>query len=464
VHRTEPISTAKLLQGDAAWDTCKKLLGWIVDSVTLTLNLPPRRLQRLADLLASIPAQQQRLALARWHKLLGELRSMALALPGARGLFSHLQAAIHSRRGNRLRLTQAFHHALNDFRWLHSNLRKRPTRLTELVPTTPILVGAHDASGLGAGGVWFPQPTAQSRPARFTVLRQPPVGSDSVIVTARPTLRTPGPIVWRCPFPEHIARQLCTGDNPHGTITNSDLELVGALWHDDVAAHTFDIRERTIRSATDNLATLYWMRRGSISATSPPATVLRQHALHQRFHRYLPLKDFIPGVDNNLADVASRSFHLDDPTFLTLFNHTFPQSQPWRLFHLAPAQISSGTSALLNKMSPLEWFLRQPRPAPLTGGFGTRSAPLSTWIRPFKTAATPSPSSKSLPSATDGALSTPATALSAVAPWKVPYAALAKRSRVWGPRISATPLKGTSTFAYNVCCPTTPDLTTRPHA
>jgi hypothetical protein len=27
---------------------------------------------------------------AKWHRVLGELRSMALAIPGARGLFSHL--------------------------------------------------------------------------------------------------------------------------------------------------------------------------------------------------------------------------------------------------------------------------------------------------------------------------------------------------------------------------------------
>ena len=38
----------------------------------------------------------QRIATKRWHKLLGELRSMVLALPGARGLFSTLQMAFQN--------------------------------------------------------------------------------------------------------------------------------------------------------------------------------------------------------------------------------------------------------------------------------------------------------------------------------------------------------------------------------
>eukprot|EP00980_Cylindrotheca_fusiformis_P027371 scaffold20209_cov98-Cylindrotheca_fusiformis.AAC.1 len=63
---------------------------------------------------------------------------MSIALPGSRGLFSHLQAALRTReRNTRLRLTPGFHAALDDFRWIHQHLSERPTRLQELVPTTP---------------------------------------------------------------------------------------------------------------------------------------------------------------------------------------------------------------------------------------------------------------------------------------------------------------------------------------
>eukprot|EP00980_Cylindrotheca_fusiformis_P013602 scaffold3499_cov103-Cylindrotheca_fusiformis.AAC.1 len=146
-HRTEPISVTKLKKGDADWSTCKKVLGWIIDTVAQTITLPERRLHRLAELLGSIPPTQRRLSLEKWYKLLGELRSMSIALPGSRGLFSHLQAALKTReRNTRLRLTPGFHAALDDFRWIHQHLSERPTRLQELVPTTPSVVGTHDAS------------------------------------------------------------------------------------------------------------------------------------------------------------------------------------------------------------------------------------------------------------------------------------------------------------------------------
>lgn len=444
VHRTEPISVKKLLKGDASWSTCKTILGWIIDSVAMTVTLPPRRLQRLGELLASIPPTQRRLSLDKWHQLLGELRSMALALPGARGLFSHLQAALRTNHDHRVRLTTGFHNALHDFRWIHTNLHGRPTRLYELVPTHPILEGMHDASRDGAGGVWIPQPSAVGRAVKASV-------AESDGTYHRPTLRTVGPIVWRCPFPPPITSQLVSWENPLGTINNSELELLGSFWHHDVAAHCFDVRERTLLSRTDNLATLYWARRGSVTTTSPTATLLRQQALHQRHHRYIGLKDYIPGHANTMADEASRLFHLDDRAFLTHFNLHHPQTQPWRLYRLNPNTRLSGISALHTKMSTTASFLQTPKPPLPTGRTGTRSVKPYGWILPYKTSPTQSPSSKSSPTVIDTVTLTRADAPSAVAPLKVPYEALVKRSRVWGPRTRVTPSKGNLTSASSAC-------------
>jgi len=43
---------------------------------------------------------------------------------------------------------------------------------------------------------------------------------------------------------------------PTDTITNSDLELAGGILHLDAIAQYFDVRECTLLSKTDNLATL----------------------------------------------------------------------------------------------------------------------------------------------------------------------------------------------------------------
>ena len=456
-YRTEPISTSKLSKGDGSWSTRKKLLGWTVDSVDMTLTLPPRRLTRLKELLDSIPPTRKRLSVDTWHRLLGELRSMSLALPGSRGLFSHLQQALHTRVGTRLRLTEAFHRALDDFRWIHSQLAVRPTRLYELVPTAPTLIGTHDASGSGAGGVWLPHPTAvPRRQSLLTLSPDAPNGLRSVSPT------TPVPIVWRTTFPATVQRALVSTDNPAGTINNSQLELLGALWHDEVAARCFDIRERTIKSSTDNLATLFWYRRGSVTTTSPTATILRQQSMHQRYHRYVSLKDYVPGPLNTLADDASRLAHLDDHQFLTYFNSTYPQPTPWHLYHLPHAMLSCGTSALHTRMYPTASFLHAPPPPHPNGAFGKHSATPFISLLPFKTSKTRSPICRYSPTATGMDSSTPLVALSEAARWKVPYAPLAKRWRVWGPRTPDSLLTVASILGSRECSQATHGPTT-PH-
>ena len=427
IHRQEPISVSKLQKGDASWDTVKTVLGWLIDSVAMTITLPPRRLARLTELLASIPPTQSRLAIDKWHSLLGELRSMSIALPDSRGLFSSLQAALRTNQNNRLRLSKGFHDALDDFRWIQSDLATRPTRLQELVPTHPTIIGAHDASGYGAGGVWFPGPTAIPRSARVRSLR--PDGT-----LRRHRLTAAHPILWRCPIPPDLQARLVTGSNPHGDVSNSDLELAGSLLQQEAAVQCYDIRERTTKDSTDNLATMFWSRKGSTTTTGPPAKLLRIAAIHQRHHCYLNLKDYLQGKRNVMADNASRLAQLSDAQLLTHFTLHYPQRTSWVLWTPTQSFLSAVISALRRQTPPPASFLHVPMPPFATGLPGTTSGRNSEWILPFKSMTIPSPSSKSSSTATDPALLPPAVNKSDLAQWKMPYAALARRSLQWGPR------------------------------
>ena len=61
--RQEPISIKKLMQGDgASWATRKLILGWMIDTVTMTLELPERRRTRLRELLDSLPPTLHRIS------------------------------------------------------------------------------------------------------------------------------------------------------------------------------------------------------------------------------------------------------------------------------------------------------------------------------------------------------------------------------------------------------------------
>ena len=54
-----------------------------------------------------------------------------------------------------MRLNQHVYDAAQDFRALVDAVGARPTRLQELIPTSPSDVGAYDACRFGMGGVWF---------------------------------------------------------------------------------------------------------------------------------------------------------------------------------------------------------------------------------------------------------------------------------------------------------------------
>ena len=72
-----------------------------------------------------------------------------------------------------------------------------------------------------------------------------------------------------------ISSLIVTDANPGGTITNSDMELAGGLIRLEALAQTFDIRERTVLSKTNNRNTLSWQQVGSATTDKVPAYLLR---------------------------------------------------------------------------------------------------------------------------------------------------------------------------------------------
>jgi hypothetical protein len=409
-QRREPVSLKKLKQGDCSWGTIKNVLGWIVDTVAMTVHLPLHRAERLAEILASIPITQKRTSVKNWHKVLGELRSMSLALPGARHLFSHMQHALSNKIKTRVNLNRGVHDALEDFRWLLRDLQQRPTRIAELVPLLASAEGHHDASGKGAGGVWFP--------AKHLVPRQ---GYKNA------------PIVWRLKWPKHIIDKLVTSRNPDGSISNSDLELAGGLLHLEALAQCFDVRERTVLSKTDNLATLFWQRKASATTTKVPAHLLRLFGIHQRLHRYVPRHDYLSGPSNPIADATSRDFHLSWPHLLRNLSPYFPQRASCQIWKPSKEVVSSVITALQGKRSTPESLWVEPR-LPVRFGRPGKTTVLTWAPTPFsKPSKTKYQSYKSLHSEFAVENLHPRAIPSSLDRLKITYGTLHRRSKVWGP-------------------------------
>jgi hypothetical protein len=214
-------------------------LGWLLDTEKMTLQLTPRRIERLRELLYDeYPRSKKRTSITEWHKTLGELRSMTLALPGAKGLFSLLQDTLRNATPtSRVALTRRIHDILDDFRELHHSLSFRPTRIQELVALPPTVHGCHDAASPGAGGIVLP--TASAAPRATKVKISP---------TARTRQqRNAAPIVWRFPFPKSVQRALVTVSP--ADITAALRTAVYALGPTTLGFKPSDITARCLRAA-----------------------------------------------------------------------------------------------------------------------------------------------------------------------------------------------------------------------
>ena len=404
--RAEPASHKKMLKGDACWATTGIFLGWLIDTLRGTLELPPHRRQRLSDCLTTFRGRK-RCSLRDVQKLLGELRSMSQGIPGCRGLFSQLQHDLQAGAGNRVRLRQPTLDHLEDLAVLAADLDSRPTRLGEVVPSHPRYKGACDAAKAGMGGVWLP-------PSPDDPSHHPP-------------------IVWRHPFPTQVQKRIVSTSHPLGDITNSDLELAGTIAHEWILANTTDVTESTISTGCDNTAAVSWRTKGSTTTSGPAAYLLRLASLQQRQYRYRSEVFYLPGDANVLADIASRRFDLTDTALLSLLDTIAPQAHPWELRRLPSEQHSMLTSALLCKRPPRPSLHSVPYPTPGSGPIrGSRSSPpLASAILTSRESQTRYKSSKSTPTASGTGEHPIVVNRSTLAPYEITYSRFRRRSPYW---------------------------------
>ena len=197
-------------------------------------------------------------------------------------------------------------------------LHLEPTQIAEFIPyPIPATLGTCDAAGVGMGGNHFI-----------------PAINGSVVL-----------ILWRQKFLEWVHRDL------EGSINNSDLELTGSITHNEVLAQHANVREHIIHNSNDNIATVFWQQKGSMTTTGPAAYLLQLQAFHQRFFRYVLLNDFIIGSSNTMANILSCCWDLSDNQFLVFFNSHFPQEGPWQNCPLRPPIFSALTLALSKRRS-----------------------------------------------------------------------------------------------------------------
>jgi hypothetical protein len=190
---------SKLLKEDGNFESKKDMIGFRFDGIKGTVYLPPEKAAAYIRETHHI-LRRKSVPLKILQGVVGKLRHASIILPMAHGFFTPFNAAMkgspkHIILGANLEVRVA----LEDLCTLLRILASRPTHVQELVPNMPQYVGYHNVAADGAGGVWFSLVNNMS------------------------------PVVWRAAFPQDIASEVVSDDNPEGRLTNSDLQLAAEV-------------------------------------------------------------------------------------------------------------------------------------------------------------------------------------------------------------------------------------------
>ncbi|HEY9816807.1 MAG TPA: hypothetical protein V6D20_13560 [Candidatus Obscuribacterales bacterium] len=384
-EQEDPISYKKLvLDQEGVWAVRKEILGWLMDGINRTIQLPTKKVDKIQETIRSI-CRHQHCSLKELQSITGKLQHAALAVPAGRGLLQPLHSlAAHCIKADKqhvqLPTGSMAHTALKEFSTLFTLAGKRPTHCTQLIPGPPAYIGNCDACKHGVGGVWL---------------------SHKRIIH---------PIVWRFKWPVDIVDRVA-----NHTLTINDLEMAGMVLQFLVINQLTTVEDTHLGIWCDNTSAVSWSSKLSSKKSMAGQHLARALSLLMASNKASPLAAMsIAGKNNEMADLASRSFHangtpgnynLTDYEFLTKFNSQFPlpQGNSWKMFRLSTKLTSLVCQALRQQHVLMGGWLRLPTQNNAIGEFGSNTATDLEWTPISKGAFTrdspsPAPGPSKLPS------------------------------------------------------------------
>ena len=130
--------------------------------------------------------------------------------------------------------------------------------------------------------------------------------------------------------------------NPQGTITNSDPNLATLVLQEaNLLEAAPKDRMAAPPSGSDNTPTVSWITREAFTTNPVVADLLCIHTLHYRKFFLNSSVFYHPGLENCMADDASRLFYLSGTNFLTHMSIVHPQSHGLWQISLPPPYLLS---------------------------------------------------------------------------------------------------------------------------
>lgn len=349
----DPIAENKLNNGDGTWEFQKEILGWILEGLNGTIQLPLKKCKDICILLRKI-MKKKRVTLNEFQKLAGKLLHAAMGIPGGKSLFTPIDMAM-SGSPDFINMSPVLCQCLEDWRCLVQNLAKSPTSVLQLVVCPPAYISYTDACRLGAGGVWCSGTSALK------------------------------PFLWKVEWPVDIQNELITDDNPDGSITINDLELAGALLGLlALEARGVDLMYKHLATFCDNMTTVVWGYKLRTSKSRIAGYLLRFLGLRiNALKASSMIPHHIAGVLNIMADIISRSFKMgkffsaSQNGLVPYFNTNFPltQRESWTECHVPTDQVSCVIACLRGRLQPMASLQRRMQSGKNIGDTGKTTLP-----------------------------------------------------------------------------------------
>ena len=366
--RDDPISEKKLLKQEGAWATKKEILGMMFDGTDKTTWLLHEKRDKLLDTLHTWirkGSKKRGIPFNEFQSVLSKLQHAFITIPVGRGLLSPFYSVLAAAPKVVLLHTNAqLRNAVRDCRTFLRETISNPTKCRNLVPAWPDFVGITDASSHGLGGVI--------------------IGENKAVP----------PIVFRLQWPTDISANIVSDDNPTGSITNSDLEMAGLLMLWLIIEDVCMVKDAHIALFSDNYPTVHWVQRMAAKHSTIAMQLLRALALRLQLAEASPLIPLhIPGMDNAMTDIPSRSFGSDPKwhcktteQFLTLFNQSFPlpNQESWTIYHISSKLATRVISILRTQDFTMDEWRRLPIKGTLIGTVGSPMSFLWEWTHTYR--------------------------------------------------------------------------------
>ena len=364
-HGEDPISQKKLIDDkEGLWDTIKEILGWMFDGMERTMQLPEKKVLSLRATIKEL-LHRGNIELKAFESFLGKVQHGCMGIPGGTALLPPLYKALQAAKNNnqsqvKIHKGSAQFHALSDLRTIFKVLGASPIKCARLLPGHPAYIGHCDACKYGAGGIWLSG------------------------------LHNLHPIVWRCPWPQDIVDRVSSGE-----LTINDLEMAGVLLQYLLLEQIVDVTHLHTAVWCDNTSAVSWTMKMSSKTSAVGQQLTRALTLRMLVNHSSHLAALsIAGIDNDLADLASRSFKktgvkgnydLSDTAFFAKFNSDFPlpQDNSWLMLRLSTKLASLVFTVLRGEMPPVGSWLRLTKSGCDIGLTGNTSAGSSTVWTPF---------------------------------------------------------------------------------